>query len=83
MKNGSSEFVDLARFFASRTLLEDTKSLASRPSHTSSDGSTGVTGRRSCYAHAVNTCPTRAAGSSDLRDYAVWLCYWRGCHGVR
>jgi hypothetical protein len=64
-------------------VLEDTKSLASPPSHTSSDGSTGVTDCRPCYAHAVNTCPTRAAGSSDLCDHAVCLCYWRGCHGVR
>jgi hypothetical protein len=64
-------------------VLGDAKSLASRPSHASSDGSTSVTDRRPCYAHAVNTCPTRAAGSSDLRDHAVWLCYWRGLHGVR
>jgi len=38
----------------------------------------------SCDAHTVNSCPTRAAGSSDFSDHAVGRrSNRRRCHGLR
>ena len=37
------------------------------------DGSAGLANGGSCHAHTVNSCPTSAAGGSDLRDHAVRL----------
>ncbi len=61
-----------------------TPPLASHSRRASADGSASMTDGGSCNAHTVNTCPARAAGSSDLRDHAVRLKNnGRRCHRLR
>lgn len=60
-------------------VLKDKQS-ARCSSHTSADRPTGMTDRRPCYAHAVDTCPTDAAGSSNFRNEAFGLCNRGRCH---
>ena len=46
------------------------------------DGSAGLAYGGSCHAHTVNSCPTSAAGGSDLRDHAVRLRNRRRRHSL-
>src|SRR6202043_3707410 len=46
------------------------------------DGSAGLAHGGSCHAHTVNSCPTSAAGGSDLRDHAVRLRNRRRGHSL-
>jgi len=57
--------------------------LASHSDRTPADGSAGLAHGGSCHAHTVNSCPTRAAGGSDLRDHAVRLRNRRRRHSLR
>ena len=56
--------------------------LASHSRRTPADGSPLAEGG-SCHAHTVNSCPTRAAGSSDFCDHAVRLRNRCWCHSSR
>ena len=60
-----------------------TSALAGHSDRTPADGSAGLAHGGSCHAHTVNSCPSSAAGGSDLRDDAVRLRNRRGRHSLR
>jgi len=59
-----------------------TSALASHSDRTPADGSAGLAHGGSGHAHTVNSCPTSAAGGSDLRDHAVRLRNRRRRHSL-
>jgi len=84
MINGSHERHDMENLTGARTTPSSgslkTSALASHSDRTPADGSAGLAHGGSGHAHTVNSCPTGAAGGSDLRDHAVRLRKWRRRH---
>jgi hypothetical protein len=79
--NRASRLVDCAERPLAPEVTYDQS--ASKASSAPADGAAGLAFCGSGHADTINSCPTRSASRSDLRDHAVRMMKRRGRHGLR